>query len=83
LRLSKPLLDRDLCDRLRSSAIDFQISLWVLLAAPLLSGNDLTKMTPETIAILTDRDVIAIDHDPEGRKGDRVWAEGQLEVWAT
>jgi alpha-galactosidase len=58
------------------------MSLWALLAAPLLSGNDLTKMAPETIAILTNRDVIAIDQDPEGRQGDRVWAEGQLEVWA-
>lgn len=58
------------------------MSLWALLAAPLLSGNDLTRMSPETIAILTNREVIAIDQDPEGRQGDRVWAEGQLEVWA-
>ena len=58
------------------------MSLWALLAAPLLSGNDLTKMSPETIAILTDREVIAIDQDAAGKQGDRVWAEGQLEVWA-
>ena len=58
------------------------MSLWALLAAPLLAGNDLTKMTPETLSILTNREVIAIDQDPAGRQGDRVTAEGPLEVWA-
>jgi len=58
------------------------MSLWAILAAPLLAGNDLTKMTPETLAILGNREVIAIDQDPAGRQGDRVQAEGPLEVWA-
>jgi alpha-galactosidase len=58
------------------------MSLWALLAAPLLAGNDLTRMTDETKAILTNREVIAIDQDPAGRQGDRVRAEGPLEVWA-
>jgi alpha-galactosidase len=58
------------------------MSLWALLAAPLLAGNDLTKMTPLTLAILTNREVIAIDQDRAGRQGDRVHAEGPLEVWA-
>jgi alpha-galactosidase len=58
------------------------MSLWALLAAPLLAGNDLTKMTPDTLAILTNREVVAIDQDPAGRQGDRVTAEGPLEVWA-
>jgi len=58
------------------------MSLWALLAAPLLAGNDLSKMTPDTLAILTNREVIAIDQDPAGRQGDRVHAEGPLEVWA-
>jgi alpha-galactosidase len=58
------------------------MSLWALLAAPLLAGNDLTKMTPETLAILTNREVLAIDQDKAGRQGDRVHAEGPLEVWA-
>ena len=57
------------------------MSLWAILAAPLLAGNDLTKMTPETVALLTNRDVIAIDQDPAGRQGDRVSAEGPVEVW--
>ena len=58
------------------------MSLWALLAAPLLAGNDLTRMSPETLAILTNRDVIAIDQDPAGKQGDRVSAEGKFEIWA-
>jgi alpha-galactosidase len=58
------------------------MSLWAILAAPLLAGNDLSKMSPDTLAILTNREVIAIDQDPLGRQGDRVKAEGPLEVWA-
>jgi alpha-galactosidase len=58
------------------------MSLWAILAAPLLAGNDLTTMTPETIAILTNKEVVAIDQDSAGKQGDRVWAEGPLEIWA-
>jgi alpha-galactosidase len=57
------------------------MSLWAILAAPLLAGNDLATMTPETVALLTNREVIAIDQDKAGRQGDRVWAEGPIEVW--
>jgi len=57
------------------------MSLWCLLAAPLLAGNDLSKMTPETLAILTNPEVIALDQDPLGVQGHRVAQEGQLEVW--
>jgi alpha-galactosidase len=58
------------------------MSLWVLLAAPLLAGNDLAQMPPETLAILTNREVIAIDQDPLGKQGDRVSEVGPLEIWA-
>ncbi len=58
------------------------MSLWVILAAPLLAGNDLTTMSPETVAMLTNREVIAIDQDRLGKQGDRVSAEGPLEIWA-
>jgi len=66
------------------NAVEYRthMSLWALLAAPLLAGNDLSRMTPETRAILTNREVIAIDQDPAGRQGDRVRAEGPLEIWA-
>jgi alpha-galactosidase len=58
------------------------MALWSILAAPLLAGNDLSKMTPETIALLTNRDVIAVDQDKAGKQGERVWAEGVIEIWA-
>ena len=58
------------------------MSLWALLAAPLLAGNDLSTMTPETVAILTNHDVIAVDQDAAGKQGDRVSEEGPIEVWA-
>jgi alpha-galactosidase len=58
-----------------------QMSLWCILAAPLLAGNDLTKMTKETLEILTNSEVIAVDQDPQGVQGRRVWQEGPLEVW--
>lgn len=58
------------------------MSLWAILAAPLLAGNDLSSMTPETVAMLTNREVIAIDQDRLGQEGDRVYAEGPIEVWA-
>ncbi|HKS92067.1 MAG TPA: glycoside hydrolase family 27 protein [Tepidiformaceae bacterium] len=57
------------------------MSLWCLLAAPLLAGNDLAKMTPETLAILTNPEVIAVDQDPKGVQGHRIWEQGPYEVW--
>jgi alpha-galactosidase len=57
------------------------MSLWCLLAAPLITGNDLTTMTPETLATLTNPEVIAVDQDPLGVQGHRVWEEGPLEIW--
>ncbi|HEU5349995.1 MAG TPA: glycoside hydrolase family 27 protein [Terracidiphilus sp.] len=57
-------------------------SMWAMLAAPLLAGNDLTKMTPEIKSILTNRDVIAIDQDPLGHQARRIYADGEVEVWA-
>ncbi len=58
------------------------MSLWALLAAPLLAGNDLSTMKPETIALLTNKEVIAIDQDRLGKQADRVYAEGTEEIWA-
>ena len=58
-----------------------QMSLWCILAAPLFAGNDLTKMTPETVDILMNPEVIAVDQDRAGIQGHRVWQEGPLEIW--
>ena len=56
-------------------------SMWAMLAAPLLAGNDLTHMTPEIRAILTNKDVIAIDQDPLGQGATRAYSDGDVEVW--
>jgi alpha-galactosidase len=57
------------------------MSLWAILAAPLLAGNDLRSMTPATLAILTNRDVIAVNQDKAGKQGSRVWKSGDQEIW--
>jgi alpha-galactosidase len=56
-------------------------SLWAMLAAPLIAGNDLSDMDKSTRAILTNKDVIAVDQDPLGQQARRVKKEGDLEVW--
>ncbi|WP_158883667.1 glycoside hydrolase family 27 protein [Rhodanobacter sp. L36] len=56
-------------------------SLWAMMAAPLIAGNDLSAMTPDVRAVLTNRDVIAIDQDALGAQGERAYADGQMEVW--
>jgi len=57
------------------------MSLWCVLAAPLIAGNDLTKMTPYTQEILTNREVLAVNQDPLGKQGYPVVQEGPFEVW--
>ncbi len=57
------------------------MSLWAILAAPLLAGNDLQHMTPEIRDILLNRDVIAIDQDSLGKQGTRLAKSGDTEVW--
>ncbi len=58
-------------------------SMWAIMAAPLIAGNDLRDMSPATQAILTNREVIAVDQDPLGKQGILVW-EGPpaLQVWS-
>jgi alpha-galactosidase len=56
-------------------------SMWAILASPLLAGNDLPHMKPEIKAILTNKDVIAVNQDKLGVQGSRVYSEGEVEVW--
>ena len=58
-------------------------SLWCIIAAPLMAGNDVRHMTPEIRGLLTDRDVIAVDQDPLGKQGFRALAEPgkNIEIW--
>ena len=57
-------------------------SLWCLLAAPLMAGNDLRSMSPETLGILTNREVIALDQDVLGKQGERITNRDGIELWA-
>lgn len=56
-------------------------SMWAMLAAPLLAGNNLTAMKPEVLQILTNREVIAIDQDRLGHQATRAYVDGEVEVW--
>jgi alpha-galactosidase len=57
------------------------MSLWAMLAAPLLAGNDLSKMDETTKSILMNKEVIAVDQDSLGKQGNRVSATGPFEIW--
>jgi len=56
-------------------------SLWCLLTAPLMAGNDLRSMTKPAAFILTNTDVIAVDQDKLGVQGRRLRQDGPSEVW--
>ena len=56
-------------------------SMWCMLAAPLIAGNDLLNMRAEIRDILTNSEVIAVDQDSLGRQARRVWKKGDQEVW--
>jgi alpha-galactosidase len=58
------------------------LTLWSLLAAPLLIGCDLEQLDDFTLALLTNPEVLDVDQDPLGRAARRVTAEGEAEVWA-
>ncbi|HKU19435.1 MAG TPA: glycoside hydrolase family 27 protein [Terriglobales bacterium] len=58
------------------------MTLWAMLAAPLLAGNDLSRVSAADLAILTNKEVIAVDQDAKGVQGHRVAQQGPLEVWA-
>ncbi len=57
-------------------------SMWCMLASPLLAGNDLRNMSKETIQILTNEEMIAIDQDPLVYQARRLVDNGDTEVWA-
>jgi len=57
------------------------MTLWSLLASPLIIGGDLTTMDSFTLSLLTNDEVIAIDQDPLGRQAVRVAVHGNISVW--
>ncbi|HEX8668362.1 MAG TPA: glycoside hydrolase family 27 protein [Allosphingosinicella sp.] len=56
-------------------------SLWAMMAAPLIAGNDVSAMDEATRAILLNKEVIAVDQDRLGVQGRRVRKDGDSEVW--
>lgn len=56
-------------------------SMWCMLAAPLIAGNDLSNMSKETIAILTNKEAIAVNQDSPGIQGFKYSAKDSLELW--
>jgi alpha-galactosidase len=56
-------------------------SMWAMLSAPLLAGNDLPHMKPEIREILTNKEVIALDQDKLGKQASRVYSDGEVDVW--
>lgn len=57
-------------------------SIWAIMKAPLLIGCDVRSMTSDTLGILSNTDVIAVNQDSLGVQGQKVWVSGDLEVWA-
>lgn len=57
-------------------------SMWCMMASPLLAGNDLRDMSKETIEILTNKELIAINQDPLVYQARRLRDDGDQELWA-
>ena len=58
------------------------VSLWCVLAAPLILSGDITRLDEFTLSLLCNDEVIEVDQDPLGKPGRRVSRDGLLEVWA-
>jgi alpha-galactosidase len=57
-------------------------SLWCMMAAPLMAGNDLRDMSASTIRILTNPEAIAVNQDPLGVQGHIIRTDGKVSIWA-
>jgi alpha-galactosidase len=68
--------------RLTANEQYVHITLWTLLASPLLLGNDLTQMDDFELNLVTNDEVLAVHQDALGKPADRVSKRDELEVWA-
>jgi alpha-galactosidase len=57
------------------------VSLWCLVAAPLIFSGDITRMDDFTLSLLTNDEVLDVDQDALGRPGRRVSKDGDIEIW--
>lgn len=56
-------------------------TMWCMLAAPLMTGNDIRNMDEATREILTHKNLIAIDQDKLGKQGFKIFDDGHFEIW--
>ncbi|XP_071552875.1 LOW QUALITY PROTEIN: alpha-N-acetylgalactosaminidase-like [Panulirus ornatus] len=59
-----------------------QMAIWAILSAPLIMSVDLRTIRPEYKAILQNRDIIAVNQDPLGIQGKRIYKENGIEIWS-
>ncbi|KAG5674338.1 hypothetical protein PVAND_004313 [Polypedilum vanderplanki] len=59
-----------------------QMALWAILAQPLLMSVDLRTIRPEYKAILQNKKIIAVDQDPLGIQGRRIYKHKGIEIWS-
>lgn len=59
-----------------------QFALWAIMAAPLLMSVDLRTIRPEFKAILQNQKIIAVDQDPLGIQGRRIYKHKGIEIWS-
>jgi alpha-galactosidase len=59
-----------------------QLNVAAVIGGPMMLGNDVRIMRKETVALLTNKELIAVDQDPDGQEGKRVAKAGDTEVWA-
>ncbi|MCF8459262.1 MAG: glycoside hydrolase family 27 protein [Flavobacteriales bacterium] len=57
-------------------------TMWCMLNSPLLAGNDLRNMSKETIEILTNKEIIALNQDPLTYQAHKILDNGSTEIWA-
>ena len=57
-------------------------SLWCMMAAPLIAGNDPQSMSKAVVETLTNLEAIAVNQDPLGIQGKIVWTDGTVSLWA-
>lgn len=58
------------------------MSLWCLLNAPLLLGNDLTELDDFTKSLLVNDEILAVNQDPLGRQAGRVFHDRATDIWS-
>lgn len=56
-------------------------SMWCMLNSPLLAGNDLRNMSDQTIEILTNKEIIALNQDPGFQQATRLFTNGNIDIW--